>query len=79
MESSFCAKGHEVWWAELNGRTLPFVRFTRGYSLEPSGEPGQSTLAVAHPLRECYRLHADICRAAVLPILIMSQGAERQG
>ncbi len=55
FETSFCARGHEVWWAELNERRVAFVRFTRGYDLEAGGP------VLARPLRHCFRLHADIC------------------
>ncbi len=60
MQSSFCERGHEVWWGWLNGEELPFVRFTRGYHLcadsaDTSPEP------VARALRHCYRLHSEVC------------------
>ncbi len=58
METSLCERGHEVWWAELNGEKRAFVRFTQGYDLvrDESG-------AFARAVRYCYRLHSDICDA----------------
>ncbi len=63
MESSFCSGGHEVWWAELNGERLAFVRFTRGYDLIDDRDlhDGRVMLAHARPLRYCFRLHSDVC------------------
>ncbi len=60
MQSSFCERLHEVWWAWLDGEEEPFIRVTEGYNLytdngDSSAEP------VARALRYCYRRHRDVC------------------
>ncbi len=60
MQSSFCERGHEVWWGWLDGEEEGFIRFTHGYHLcadidEPTSDP------VARALRHCYRLHREVC------------------
>ncbi len=60
MQSSFCACGHEVWWGELEGELVPFVRFTHGYDLiDDNLDPEDESTARA--LRNCFRPHAEIC------------------
>ncbi len=61
METSFCAYGHQVWWADLDEERVPFVRFTRGYLLVESEEQDPDVPAVARAMRYCWRPHADVC------------------
>ncbi len=60
MQTSFCERGHEVWWGWLDGEDLPFVRFTHGYDLR-TDDDDSSPEPVARALRYCYRLHSDVC------------------
>ncbi len=62
MQSSFCARGHEVWWGELEGELVPFVRFTQAYALTDDDlDPEDESTARA--LRNCFRPHAEICES----------------
>ncbi len=62
MQSSFCARGHEVWWGWLDGDLIPFVRFSHGYELiDDDLDPEDESAARA--LRNCFRPHAEICQS----------------
>ncbi len=65
MRMTHCEGGHIVWWADLNGRLLPFVRSTRSYALEEDPQAGAD--AMAHPLRYCWTLHVDVCKRRLDP------------
>ncbi len=61
VETNFCERGHQVWWADLNGENTAFVRFTGAYRLQVIPETGTRGRVVAAEIGLCYRKHRDIC------------------
>ena len=61
METGFCERGHQVWWARIADEPVAFIRLKRAFRFGCLPETGPRDRVVAYPLAHVYRLHSDVC------------------
>jgi hypothetical protein len=61
METGYCERHHQIWWAEWNGKRTAFVKIGRAFRLETRRTEEGGSAVTANPVAFCYRLHSEIC------------------